>query len=234
MLSQNERLLRELELTRRQPAATEKAPSFEDDEKVKEIRSRAERLRRERRLLGERIALRGDKMSSEEQEKIIREADEIDEQIYETRADLRDRKAELSRPREDPRDEVISHLRSKYHHVLRNPSAARFALGTYQMLVARGKSEGPDTVEEAYREAEREFRLGTGHEASAGQRAKYAGTPVGSASGGRDAPRTIRMTEERKKQADAAFGHIKDEAKRYEMFAKKVGPRILERENAKK
>jgi len=230
--AQNERLIREIEASRRS-APPPQPKSLDEDEQIKRLNERRLKLIEDRKLLGERIALYGGKMSDAQQDDILKKAEAIDDELYEARAEIRERKRELTTPKKEELPEAITYMRAKYHHVLRVPAAARYAHGIYNTLVAKGKPESPDTIEDAYREAEREFRLGN-TDASAGQRAKYTGGTIGGGGGSNTGPRTLKMTEDRKRNADAMFPQIKDERKRYEMYAKKVGPKILARESAKK
>jgi hypothetical protein len=221
---QNERLLRVLESQRPsgQPAST--GPDMKD------IEERRQKLTEDRRLVAERIAYLGNKITPEQEKEIIDRVSKIDDELYDLRAEKRERQKQASERSKPQVPEEVGYIRSKFHHVLRNGDAARYAQGEYLRLRAKGHPDGPETFERSLQEAEREFRLGN-TDVSRGQRDKYSGAPSGAGgNGGSGGPRTIRMTPDRMKQADAAFPHIKDEKKRYEHFAKTVGPKILARE----
>jgi hypothetical protein len=58
------------------------------------------------------------------------------------------------------------------------------------------------------------------------QRARFTAPPRGRTGGERE-PVTIRMTSELRRMANAKYSHIKDEDKRYKMWASKEGRSLL-------
>jgi hypothetical protein len=225
--AQNERLLQLAERVSARGPAERQGDDLENDSEIKALKAKQAELKERRQLLGERFEYRRKTMTREEEEKMVAEAERIDEEIFDARAGIRDRIRELKTPKSNVPEEV-GYIRSKYHHVVRNTDALRYAQGEYLRLIAKGRPASGETFEQSLREAEREFRLGS-TDVSESQRSKFTSASGGGGGGG-GGPRTIKMTPERKKMADAAYSHIKNEAERYTKWAKVHGPKILERE----
>lgn len=124
--------------------------------------------------------------------------------------------------------EVIkAQIRQQYADVYGNPNAVQYAEGEYRKLVASGHKGGPDTLDRAMKEARHAFRMTREPPPSATQRARFAGPPRGRGGPGGAEPESIKMTPELRRMANAAFSHVPDQNKRYELWAKGPGKAML-------
>jgi hypothetical protein len=134
------------------------------------------------------------------------------------------------RPQEDP---LMSHMRAKHIDVMSNPVAKMFAQGEYtrRVAMAGGRISQADHVkvfEEAMDAARRQYKIGKPAPSPATSdtaKAKYEAPPRGG-SGSGSGPRTMTLSKEERKMANAKYAHIPDETKRYQMWAKTVGTRL--------
>ena len=102
-----------------------------------------------------------------------------------------------------------------------------YADGVQKQLVATGAQPySQDTIDKSMDAAERQFRLGkykngVPQTPSPQMRERLQGSPRGGGSGGGEKSEgQVVMTKEMRKMANAAYGHIKDEGKRYKAWYK--------------
>ncbi|MDR5684507.1 MAG: hypothetical protein QN163_10885 [Armatimonadota bacterium] len=210
-----ERLLAALEASaqRQQPAAK----GVDDDARVAELKQKLDLLVERQAALAAKA--RDGELSAERLREIAKEANEIEDQKYEVRAELRERRRELEAPRPDPMRQQVERIRArmevKYADVMDNPRALRYARGEYERMVARGAGETVETAERAFEAARAEFSP----QRQTANPAKYTGAG-GSGGGGAAPTQTFTMTANHIKMADAAYPHISDPTERYRTYAK--------------
>lgn len=123
-------------------------------------------------------------------------------------------------------DVMRAAIRARHQDVYSNPKAVLYAEGEFRKLRALGKADSRDTLDEAMNSARRAFRMGGQPEPSASQRSKFAGAPRGYGGGERE-PGVVKMTAELRRMANAKYSHIKDEEKRYKLWANREGRSLL-------
>jgi len=116
-------------------------------------------------------------------------------------------------------------LRTQYSDVYNNPNAITYAEGAYKMLLASGKQDGPQLLDEAMNQARVQFRMpGANHmKPTQSDKDKLTGIPGG---GGRNSvDNRVRMTKAEKQMAMAMYGDAVngDEKKAYEKWARGPG-----------
>lgn len=127
----------------------------------------------------------------------------------------------------NPQAEALrAHLAMQYPDVVSNQQAVLFADGMQKTLQATGRNPwAPDTIDEVMDKTRRQFRMGkyangAPREPDPRLQDRLQSTGRGASAGAPTGPRTVKMTKELRKMADAAYRHIKDPGARYKAFAK--------------
>lgn len=131
---------------------------------------------------------------------------------------------------QDPRVAQVeafkANLMQRYPDVVRSPQALLYAEGEQRKAAARGQDPwSPTVIDAAMQAAERDIlnkRPQQSRTPDPVLRDRLAAPPRGASGGGgrEEGPRQVTMTKEMRKMANAAFPHIKDEAKRYSTWYK--------------
>lgn len=171
---------------------------------------------------------------------------DVDAQLQEEAWKLRDRIAQNDILRFAPRQQgpqmseqqiaaatFRARVMSEHSDVVGNPrAAAAFRAKYIELIQVRGQPDNWQTLETAMDEARRLVGMpprGGRPAPSAGQKRKYSGVSRGGSGGGGESRQTITMTKAQKAMADAQYGHIKDEKKRYQMWVNRAGARAANR-----
>jgi len=191
-------------------------------------------LARERKVLNQeyqnRYAEAGRRpISAEEQQAFEARAEELEQrnvQIGVARA-LRAQGLGQHNPQQTQADVLRIQITQKYPEASQHQAALVYADGVQKQLVATGAQPySQDTIDKSMDAAERQFRLGkykngVPQTPSPQMRERLQGSPRGGGSGGGEKSEgQVVMTKEMRKMANAAYGHIKDEGKRYKAWYK--------------
>jgi hypothetical protein len=120
-------------------------------------------------------------------------------------------------------------IAQKYGDVISDQNRLRWVHGRMGQLTAEGLPDNPATLDRAMNEARRKFGLGGNAPPSNAEKQRLAGIPRGGGMSSSAGDRSIVMTGEYRKLADAAYPHIKDKADRYKKWAQGPGRRLLEK-----
>jgi hypothetical protein len=112
-------------------------------------------------------------------------------------------------------------IRARHSDVYQKPAAVAYAEGEFRKLVATGRADSQETLELAMNAARRAFGLGKEPGPTEAQRSRFAGPPRGQSSVRE--PGVVRMTPELRRMANAKYSHVKDEEKRYKLWANNEG-----------
>lgn len=126
---------------------------------------------------------------------------------------------------------VQDRFAEQYPDIHENRDASNVFIANYNRFLGIGRKDGWDTVKLAAEETRRDRRMPhpEGKPApSAATRARLSGMSVGSSGASAGAPKVVRMGKMQQKLADAAFPHIKDDAKRYQHWANTAGKNMPE------
>lgn len=169
----------------------------------------------------------GNKITKEQVDHYTREARKLDTRKNELIA-------ERVQKRSAPQQGQLEHqanlqaMRMQFPDVYQHPEALRWSRGRYEQLVAKNaKLEGMEGIRAALDDARKEYGLRR-DPPTEGERARYAGVSRGGGAAPGGPPTKIKMTKAQMKMADAAYGHVKDKAQRYKMWAQKAGRRLAE------
>jgi hypothetical protein len=124
-------------------------------------------------------------------------------------------------------DVMRAAIRARNADVYAKPAAVLYAEGEFRKLRAMGKPDSQETLDMAMGAARRAFGMTKEPAPTESQRARFAGPPRGQTSASGNGGGTIRMTPELRRMANAKYSHIKDEEKRYKMWANKEGRALL-------
>lgn len=128
-------------------------------------------------------------------------------------------------PRQQQAQMEVAALRAQHADVFANQAAALHVDYAFKRLRAEGKPDTLETAQAAVAEARRVIlKQGpAGGKPTQAQKSKYTGSASGAGGqAGREPVPVIKLSEQGKKMADAALGHIKDEKKRYETWGKRM------------
>lgn len=167
-----------------------------------------------------------------EREKIQKRARDLDEKKAELLYQKAAKKHQPQQP--DQRQLVRQTLQAQIQHehsdVYQNPAAVQYANGEYARLRHQGYPDSMETLKQAMDSARGAFgmkrRASEAVKPTEAQRRRLAGMPKGGGEGGAKR-RTIKMTQDYKDMADAAFPNIEDDAKRYQHWANTVGKKLV-------
>lgn len=123
------------------------------------------------------------------------------------------------------REQQLQQLRAQYSDVYNNQQAITYAQGAYQMMLARGETDGPQLLDKAMNEARVQFRMaGANHNRpTQSDKDRLSGIPGG---GGRNiVDNRVRMGKAEKQMAEAMFLKAAGgkQEKAWELWAKKIG-----------
>lgn len=164
-------------------------------------------------------------LTPEKKDALTKEVRALDKKAFQVEI----KRNERSRPRQQSPAE--QYLMSRHPDVMSDPKARAFASGTYQRIAATGRTDEMKMIEEAAKETREQFGM-TSIDATAQQRKAHTGIPQGGgAAASKNAPKTIVMTDEYKRMADAAYSDILDDKERHRHWAKTVGKKILARKS---
>lgn len=191
-------------------------------------------VRRRLQSLATTAARLGDKGTKEEFDDLQRQAEELRDKELDL---VTERKLRQMRPAEDPQAGTRQALRGMYPDVYANPKALGWAKGRFQQIIAEkgepaNEAEAFNMAKQAFDESKRQFRIGQ-PPPSEDQRRKFDGMPRGGAgSGGKGKVTEVTMEKHDERMANAAYPHIKDKNVRMQMWAKKAGKRLAEKQRA--
>jgi hypothetical protein len=120
-------------------------------------------------------------------------------------------------------------LKEEHGDVLNNKQAALYCEGEWRKLLALGKPDDFATFGLAAEETRKAFRMPLKNARPAptiAQRKRFAGVSRGGSAPAEGSNKTVKMTKERMKMADAYAPHIKDQKKRYQHWANTVGAKL--------
>lgn len=175
----------------------------------------------------------------------------FDAQLQEEAWKLRDRIAENDIRRFAPRpsgppvtEQQIAaatfraRVMSEHADVVGDQQAQQLFRANWMRRLARREPDDWGTLEKAMDDTRRELGWsprGGRPAPSAGMKRKYSGVSRGGSGGGDGGGgrQTITMTREAKAMADAAYSHIKDPKKRYQMWVNRAGARAANRAGEK-
>lgn len=169
----------------------------------------------------------GQEMPEAELRQFIRQQQQLELKKHSIIGDAYIRRNGYSAP--DPRTQQaqmeVAALKAQHADVFANQAAALHVDYAFKRLRAEGKPDTLETAQAAVAEARRVIlKQGpTGGKPTQAQKAKYTGSASGAGGqAGREPVPVIKLSEQGKKMADAALGHIKDEKKRYETWGKRM------------
>lgn len=113
--------------------------------------------------------------------------------------------------------------------IANDPKAAQAFSGNYQRFLAMGQQDGWELVNKVAEATRQDMRMqGKRPAPTAAERSRLTGMSVGSSGASRSGPKVVKMGKMQQRLADAAFPHIKDEAKRYQHWANTAGKNMTE------
>lgn len=149
---------------------------------------------------------------------------DLEERIFQARL-------KRSQPQAQPQlDQGALVMTARFADIYSDEKMRNWAMGRLYQRMAEGRQDSMDLRDEVADETRRQFRKGPykGVEPSAHQRSAHSGAPRGGSAQQPSRPKSVKMTPEIKAMANAAYSHIPDEKKRYEMWVKANGKQYLE------
>lgn len=199
-----------------------------------EFESRMENIYREQELLYTELQQKARTLTQQDKERIERRAKELDAEKISVAVQKHIRQSGAGQPSRGPADTMQAMLQIEYPDVVGHEDALGWAQGYYQMQRREGRAASIDLARESMQKARQRFRIGAQPERRppppAAARAKYAGVGAGGGGGGHDEDddhQQIAMSKPFRKLANGKYGHIKDEKKRWTMWAQGPGKRLL-------
>lgn len=203
-----------------------------------EYETRLESIYREQETLYTELQVKARTLTQADKDRIERRAKELDAEKIAVTVQKHIRQAGVGQPQNGRGDTMKAMLEIEYPEVTAHQDALGWAQSYYQMQRREGRAQSIDLARESMQKARQRFRLGGGERRApaptAATREKYAG--VGRGGGGRDPDedsQQVVMNKHFRKLANGKYSHIKDEKKRYEMWAKGPGKRLLDGQRAK-
>jgi hypothetical protein len=218
--------------------AAQQRPATPDKD---EYDSRLEGIYREQETLYTELQLKQNRLSQQDKDRIEKRAKELDAEKIAVTVQKHMRQNGGGQPARGPADTMQAMLQIEYPEVVGHEDALGWAQGYYQMARREGRQASIALARESMDKARQRFRLGAasnGHDRrpppTAAIREKYAGVGRGGAGPGADDDREeVVMSKAFRKMANGKYPHIKDEKKRYEMWARGPGKRLLAGQRAK-
>ena len=203
-----------------------------------EFDAKLEGIYREQETLYTELQIKARTLTQQDKERIERRAKELDAEKIAVSVQKHMRQNGGGQQYRGPADTMQAMLQIEFPEVVGHEDALGWAQGYYQMARREGRAASIDLARESMTKARARFRLAGGPERrpppAAAAREKYAG--VGAGGGGRDTDvdrEEITMSKPFRKMANGKYGHIKDEKKRYQMWAQGPGKRLLAAQRAK-
>lgn len=204
-----------------------------------EHESRLESIYREQELLYSELQQKARTLTQSDKDRIEKRARELDSEKIQVAVQKHLRANGGGQQSTGAGDTMQAILQLEYPDVTSRADALGWAQAYYQMQRQEGKAASIDLAREAMNKAKARFRIGGGAERrpppAASAREKYAG--VGRGGGGHDPDDIDReqvvMSKPFRKMANAKYPLIKDEKKRWDMWAKGPGKRLLASQRAK-
>jgi hypothetical protein len=202
--------------------------------------ARLEQIYREQETLYTELQIKARTLTEADKNRIEKRAKELDAEKIAVTVQKHMRQNGGGQPARGPAETMQAMLQIEYPDVVGHEDALGWSQGYYQMARREGRPAGMELAREAMQKARQRFRMGGNGQASRppppqALKAKYAGVTQGG-SGGRDADEEreqVIMSKPFRKMANGKYGHIKDEKKRYDMWAKGPGKRLLAAQRAK-
>lgn len=193
-------------------------------------------IAREQRLLYSEINARGNTLSQADLDKYEQRANELRRQEIDIAAERKFAQLRQQTPQPDQHANAVqAMLQLQNSDVYGNAEAVNLARAYFDLQVKRGRTGDYELHQEAMDFTRKQLgmtpRNGSSRAPSQADRAKYAGVPRGGGGSGGDSDtvETVTMGKDFRRIADAMYGHIKDEKKRYEMWAKGPGRRAIQK-----
>jgi hypothetical protein len=235
MREENERLRRENEETKTRLARLEGAfvarqasrdSTDEEDDGEAEFEERYSQLQKQHTDAYKALIGKGHNATQAEKDEYAKLSARIERQRIEMTAErlLERRSGEQSM--RTTQEVMRAAIRNRHQDVYTKPAAVAYAEGEFRKLRAMGKPDSQETLDIAMHAARRAFGLTREPAPSDATRSRFAGPPRGQSTVRE--PGVVRMTAELRRMANAKYSHIKDEEKRYKMWANNEGRSLSE------
>lgn len=189
-----------------------KAQTDPEEAELEAVRKEGERLLRE----WEARSASPD-LTDEERADFRRRRDDL--KVREGRAIYRKvQREEAPPPQQAAQEREMMLLRARHPEVMSHQDAPRWAKVRYEQLILEGHPPGWDTTDIVMKEARARYKLGGARQDETLER-KLTGHSKGAGGGGGE-KKSVTLSKTDVAMANAAFGHIKDEKKRLQMYAK--------------
>jgi len=205
-----------------------------------EFDDKLDKIYREQETLYTELQLKARTLTQQDKDRIERRARELDAEKISVTVQKQIRASGAGQQSNGAASTMQAMLQMEYPEIMAHEDALGWAQSYYQMARREGRMASLDLARESMQKARQRFRIGGGAPErrapppSAAARAKYAG--VGASGGGRDADDErdeVVMSKPFRKMANGKYPHIKDEKKRYQMWAQGPGKRLLAAQRAK-
>jgi hypothetical protein len=166
---------------------------------------------------------------------LVKEFDQKSRQLHQQRTDIAAQRAMSNLLPQFIAASQEQHYRTQYGDVRSNPAANRWARGHYDMLVAQGAPESPETVDRAMNAARAQFRMATARSQPTDQdRQQLIGYSGNSRKNMEPKNNVVKMGKSEKIMAMSMYGERfnGDEKKVYAQWAR--GPGIKAQKAAQK
>ena len=166
---------------------------------------------------------------------LVKEFDQKSRQLHQQRTDIAAQRAMSNLLPQFIAASQEQHYRTQYGDVRSNPAANRWARGHYDMLVAQGAPESPETVDRAMNAARAQFRMATARSQPTDQdRQQLIGYSGNSRKNMEPKNNVVKMGKSEKIMAMSMYGERfnGDEKKAYAQWAR--GPGIKAQKAAHK
>jgi len=202
--------------------------------------ARLEAIYREQETLYTELQLKARTLSQADKDRIEKRAKELDSEKIAVSVQKHMRQSGGGQQSRGPAETMQAMLQIEYPDVVGHEDALGWSQGYYQMARREGRPASIELAREAMQKARQRFRIGGNGSApkrpppTSAIREKYAG--VGQGGGGREPDEDreeVIMSKPFRKMANGKYGHIKDEKKRYQMWAQGPGKRLLAAQRAK-
>lgn len=232
---QAEQQARQAFMISQQQALTQKPAESSKDE----FKEKLDAVYREQEMLYRELNMKGQNIRPDEVERIEQRARELDEMKHEIIAQ-RLRKKEPGQAQGAPTGDMVTAamIQMEYPDVCDNPQVLAWAQSYYGMLRAEGRPGTLVELREAMEKARQRYRLPTAKNGrkpppSPVSRSRYEGFSRGQAGATEEPEQEVVMSKAFRKMANAMYPHVKEEKKRFEMWAKGAGKRALRSQREK-
>lgn len=203
------------------------APSIEEFEG--QVMEQMHGLQKDRLRLAQYVQTRGDQLTEEERDDVMRREAGIQLRQQELGFALAQRRQQAAAP--PPQDPGLAYLKSRYSDVVTDSLGVAEATAFYQRELRNGHADGLDLVEKAYKHAraslrgEPVHRRGERPRPTVESRSRYTGQSASGSGGAAPPARSVTITKAEADVAKELYKYEKDPQKRLQRYVSEVkGP----------